>query len=247
MDILNSESTRDIKDPTRKALLEDVSSDEDIDKIASSNEEHGIEDDNNKRSKDSFKKLSRDKELEEGKTSLVKPDDLKGREALLADNSSSDGEEGDQSSLSVKENEKGRRALLADRSSDEEIPSETEIKQKNHNKIKRKASEDKENLKSKGTTKKSSRDKVRSSEGVEGKVNGIKDIKQAADVETENSDAGEDTGAVGFIVLGEYNEKTNEINKLDDDILVQLDGAGKQFEDLSRFFRVKLNFPFHVV
>ena len=33
-----------------------------------------------------------------------------------------------------------------------------------------------------------------------------------------------------LFVLGEYNPSTNEINKLDDDILVQLDGAGKIFE-----------------
>ena len=163
----------------------------------------------------------------------------KGREALLADDSSSDEDEKTADTkveTSQCEDKKGRDALLADDSSEEggENPSKLETCDKNGSKdlfANGLSDDDKENLKTAkkldGYTKdspKESVDEVPKNDIVDGKH------KKGKAGEIESSEVNEEEGITGFVVLGEYNPSTDEINKLDDDILVQLDGAGKIFE-----------------
>ena len=163
----------------------------------------------------------------------------KGREALLADNSSSEEEEKTTDAkleTSQCKDNKGRDALLADDSESKSPPKlSKEKKTRNRNRGKDlfangSSDDDKENFKAdkqpNGYTKDSLKesDKVPIDDIVGGKY------KKGKVEESDNSDVNEEEGGMGFVILGEYNASTNEINKLDDDILVQLDGAGKIFE-----------------
>ena len=166
----------------------------------------------------------------------------KGREALLADNSSSEEEEKTTDTkleASQCKDNKGRDALLADDSSEGESKSPPKLskEKKTRNRKRGKdlfangsSDDDKENFKADKQPNGYTKDSLKESDKVP-----IDDIvggkhKKGKVEESENSDVNEEEGAMGFVILGEYNASTNEINKLDDDILVQLDGAGKIFE-----------------
>ena len=167
----------------------------------------------------------------------------KDREALLADNSSGDEEEKTADTKLEKshcEDKKGRDALLADNSSDDEskIPPKLSKKKKIHDKnggkelfVNGSSDDDKENLKAAKPSNECTKDSVKERDGEILKNDIVSGKHKKGKVEDlGNSDVSEEEDVMGFVVLGQYNASTNEINKLDDDFLVQLDGAGKIFE-----------------
>lgn len=159
-------------------------------------------------------------------------EEAKGRKELLAGNSSEDENESEKSSpqknASQIKTDKDREALLAD-NSDIEVDNSNLIKTEQGKNEKGR----KELLQDDSSNDSDNDDKEnRGKKQVNGEVKRTKvkvSSKERMEEQTEASDEDESENNIGFVVLGEYNADTNEISKLDDDILVQLDGAGMLF------------------